>query len=201
MTKYWAFARGGAWRNPKPTGGPYVCEQCRLDACGGNDATLTIRLSQQPSWPLRTFAPTAGRGCWRNWRSKIEHDDPRYWMALFTDGGSRYLAIGRTPLRMTFPGLSRFPAWLPTYFPWVRYRSTAVAAGEGASMEKTGIREPLNSPILHPGPLDSAPGPAPTTRGILQNLPATPSPGNPQAVQVREGRPARESGEDSPTVS
>ena len=49
-------------------------------------------------------------------------------MALFTDGGSRYLAIGRTPhklgvyilddgnprpLRMTFPGLSRFPAWLP----------------------------------------------------------------------------------------
>ena len=42
MTKYyWAFARGGAWRNPKPTGGPYVCEQCRLDACGGNDTTLT----------------------------------------------------------------------------------------------------------------------------------------------------------------
>ena len=25
-------------------------------------------------------------------------------------------------------------------------------------MEKTGIREPLNSPIPHPGPLDSAPG-------------------------------------------
>ena len=24
MTKYWAFARGGAWRNPRPTGGPYV---------------------------------------------------------------------------------------------------------------------------------------------------------------------------------
>ena len=43
MTKYWAFARGGAWRNPKPTGGPYVCEQCRLDACGGNDATLTMQ--------------------------------------------------------------------------------------------------------------------------------------------------------------
>ena len=43
-------------------------------------------------------------------------------------------------------------------------------------MEKTGIREPLNSPIPHPDPLDSAPGPAPTTRGILQNLPATPSP-------------------------
>ena len=32
---------------------------------------------------------------------------------------------------------------------------------------QTGIREPLNSPIPHPGPLDSAPGPAPTTRGIL----------------------------------
>ena len=43
MTKYWVFARGGAWRNPKPTGGPYVCEQCRLDACGGNDATLTMQ--------------------------------------------------------------------------------------------------------------------------------------------------------------
>ena len=42
-TKYWAFARGGAWRNPKPTGGPYICEQCRLDACGGNDATLTMQ--------------------------------------------------------------------------------------------------------------------------------------------------------------
>ena len=53
----------------------------------------------------------------------------------------------------------------------------------------------------YPGPLDSAPGPAQTTKGILQNLPATPSPGKPQAVQVREGRPARESGEDSPTVS
>ena len=43
ITKYWAFARGGAWRNPKPTGGPYVCEQCRLDACGGNDRTLTMQ--------------------------------------------------------------------------------------------------------------------------------------------------------------
>ena len=43
MTKYWAFARGGAWRNPKPTGGPYVCEQCRLDTSGGNDATLTMQ--------------------------------------------------------------------------------------------------------------------------------------------------------------
>ena len=43
ITKYWAFARGGAWRNPKPTGGPYVCEQCRLDACGGNDATLALQ--------------------------------------------------------------------------------------------------------------------------------------------------------------
>ena len=43
MTKYWEFARGGAWRNPNPTGGPYICEQCRLDACGGNDATLTMQ--------------------------------------------------------------------------------------------------------------------------------------------------------------
>ena len=43
MIQHWASARGGAWRNPKPTGGPYVCEQCRLDACGGNDATLTMQ--------------------------------------------------------------------------------------------------------------------------------------------------------------
>ena len=43
ITKYWAFARGGAWRNPKPTGGPYVCEQCRLEACGENDRTLTMQ--------------------------------------------------------------------------------------------------------------------------------------------------------------
>ena len=57
---------------------------------------------------------------------------PEYWMALFTDGRSRYLAIGRDPhklgvyiledgtllpLRMTFPGLSRFPAWLPSSHP------------------------------------------------------------------------------------
>ena len=40
ITKYWAFARGGAWRNPKPTGGSYICKQCRLDACGGNDAEV-----------------------------------------------------------------------------------------------------------------------------------------------------------------
>ena len=43
MTRYWVLARGGAWRNPKPTGGPYVCEQCRLDACGGNDRTLIMQ--------------------------------------------------------------------------------------------------------------------------------------------------------------
>ena len=43
MTQHWAFARGGAWRNPKPTGGPYVCEQCRLDACSGNEGTLTLQ--------------------------------------------------------------------------------------------------------------------------------------------------------------
>ena len=43
MTKHWAFTQGGAWRNPKPTGGPYICEQCRLDACGGNDGTLILQ--------------------------------------------------------------------------------------------------------------------------------------------------------------
>ena len=29
MTKYWAFARGGAWRNPKPTGGAYILQYDR----------------------------------------------------------------------------------------------------------------------------------------------------------------------------
>ena len=43
MTQYWAFARGGAWRNPKQTGGPYICEQCRLPARSGNDSTLTLQ--------------------------------------------------------------------------------------------------------------------------------------------------------------
>ena len=43
MIQHWTFARGGAWRNPKPTGGPYVCEQCRLDACGGKDGAFTLQ--------------------------------------------------------------------------------------------------------------------------------------------------------------
>ena len=43
MIQHWAFARGGAWRNPKPTGVPYVCEQCRLDARSGHDGTLTLQ--------------------------------------------------------------------------------------------------------------------------------------------------------------
>ena len=43
MTKYWTFAQGGAWRNPKPTGGLYVCEQCGLAARSGNDSTLTLQ--------------------------------------------------------------------------------------------------------------------------------------------------------------
>ena len=43
MIQHWTFARGGAWRNPKPTGGPYVCEQCRLDACGGKDRAFTLQ--------------------------------------------------------------------------------------------------------------------------------------------------------------
>ena len=42
MTKYWVFTQGGAWRNLKPTGTAYVCEQIRLDARSGNDANLTL---------------------------------------------------------------------------------------------------------------------------------------------------------------
>ena len=43
MTKYWVFTQGGAWRNLKPTGTAYVCEQIRLDARSGNDSTLTMQ--------------------------------------------------------------------------------------------------------------------------------------------------------------
>ena len=57
MTKYWAFARGGAWRNPKPTGGPYVCEQCRLDACGGK------RQNPYPTGRHNDRAGRCGRVC------------------------------------------------------------------------------------------------------------------------------------------
>ena len=42
MTKYWVFTQGGTWRNLKPTGTAYVCEQIRLDARSGNDASLTL---------------------------------------------------------------------------------------------------------------------------------------------------------------
>ena len=35
------YARGGAWRNSHPSGGPYVCEQCRLDTSDGTGASLT----------------------------------------------------------------------------------------------------------------------------------------------------------------
>ena len=45
MIKHWAFARGGAWRNPKPTGGLYICEQCRLEACARNARNYTLLLA------------------------------------------------------------------------------------------------------------------------------------------------------------
>ena len=64
---------------------------------------------------------------------------------------------------MTFPGLSRFSAWLPTYFPLGALPLNRGCRRRRSLDGKTGIREPLNSPIPHPGPLDSAPGPAPTT--------------------------------------
>ena len=72
ITKYWAFTRGGAWRNPNPTGGPYICEQCYLDARSGNDGTRPLQAVTVIELVLWTYAPTAGRGCWRNWRSKIK---------------------------------------------------------------------------------------------------------------------------------
>ena len=116
MTKYWAFARGGAWRNPKPKGGPYVCEQCRLDAGGGNDATLTMQavttIERAPADVVRRLA---GRDCWRNWRSKIEHDGtPRYWMAPYSRmEGAVYLATPASPAAPTYY------SWLPiTMITW-----------------------------------------------------------------------------------
>ena len=41
--KYWVFTQGGAWRNLKPTGSPYTCEQCRLDARSRSNPTLTLQ--------------------------------------------------------------------------------------------------------------------------------------------------------------
>ena len=83
-------------------------------------------------------------------------------MTLFTDGGSRYLAIGRTPhklgvyilddgnsrpLRMTFPGRSRFPAWLPTYFPL-----GALPLDRGCRRRRSldGKGRVFESPSIHP---------------------------------------------------
>ena len=43
MTKYWVFTQGGAWRNLKPTGNPYICEQCRLAAFGRSNPILTLQ--------------------------------------------------------------------------------------------------------------------------------------------------------------
>ena len=43
MTKYWVFTQGGAWRNLKPTGNPYICEQCRLVAFGRSNPILTLQ--------------------------------------------------------------------------------------------------------------------------------------------------------------
>ena len=45
MTKYWTFARGGAWRNPKPAGGLYICEQCRLAGSARNVRTYMLLLA------------------------------------------------------------------------------------------------------------------------------------------------------------
>ena len=73
MIQHWTSARGGAWRNPKPTGGPYVCEQCRLDACGGNDATLTMQavttIELAPCGRVRQLRGSVVRG---KGRPKIE---------------------------------------------------------------------------------------------------------------------------------
>ena len=42
MIKDWAFARGGAWRNPKPTGGRSLsASNAAWMPASGNDGTLT----------------------------------------------------------------------------------------------------------------------------------------------------------------
>ena len=45
MIEHWTFARGGAWRNPKPTGGLYICEQCRLAGSARNVRTYMLLLA------------------------------------------------------------------------------------------------------------------------------------------------------------
>ena len=45
MIEHWTFARGGAWRNPKPPGGLYICEQCRLAGSARNVRTYMLLLA------------------------------------------------------------------------------------------------------------------------------------------------------------
>ena len=67
IMKHWTFARGGAWRNPNHDGGPYICEQCRLDARSGNDGTLTLQaVIEIELAPADIYSGCAERGCWRN---------------------------------------------------------------------------------------------------------------------------------------
>ena len=74
MTRYWTFARGGVWRNPNRSAAPTSASNAAWTPAAETTEPSPCRPSQQSSWPLRTCAPTAGRGCWRNWRSKIEHN-------------------------------------------------------------------------------------------------------------------------------
>ena len=61
-TTSWAFARRGAQRNPSATGGPYICEQCRLDSRTENDRTSSCRSAHYLSWSLRVCTPFVALG-------------------------------------------------------------------------------------------------------------------------------------------
>ena len=74
MTKYWAFARAAHGATRSRSEAPTSASNAAWTPVAETTQPSPCRLSQQPSWPLRTFAPTVGRGCWRNWRSKIQHN-------------------------------------------------------------------------------------------------------------------------------
>ena len=94
MTNYWAFTRGGAWHNPKPTGGPYICEQCRQDARSGNDGTLTLQIATIIELAPMDVCADCGARLLEEQEVKDQAWRPtRYEVALFTDGGNRYFAI------------------------------------------------------------------------------------------------------------
>ena len=73
MIEHWTFARDGAWRNPKPIGGLYLCEQCRLAGSARNVRTYTLLLAVAEI----ELAPTdACADCGERLLEELEPADP-----------------------------------------------------------------------------------------------------------------------------